>query len=121
MENVKGILSSKVEGEGIFERVLADGVFAAATRLYGITFARRDDLRGYTNECRVYEVHDVDDRPFAAGIPVGTVTAVISPAGRATVTAVVEPAMALSRSRVVGVLRTEPRAEPRPAVTAGAS
>lgn len=63
----------------------------------------------------------VDDRPFAAGIPVGTVTAVISPAGRATVTAVVEPAMALSRSRVVGVLRTEPRAEPRPAVTAGAS
>ena len=63
----------------------------------------------------------VDDRPFAAGIPVGTVTAVISPAGRATVTAVVEPAMALSRSRVVGILRTEPRAEPRPAVTAGTS
>ena len=40
-----------------------------------------------------------------AGIPVGTVTAVISPAGRATVTAVVEPAMALSRYRVVGEKR----------------
>ncbi len=48
-----------------FERVLADGVFAAATGLYGITFARRDDLRGYTDECRIYEVHDVDGRPFA--------------------------------------------------------
>ncbi len=48
-----------------FERVLVDGVFAAATHLYGITFARRDDLSGYTDECRVYEVHDVDDRRFA--------------------------------------------------------
>ncbi|MGV8850051.1 MAG: M3 family metallopeptidase [Propionibacteriaceae bacterium] len=48
-----------------FERVLADGVFAAATQLYGITFTRRDDLRGYTEECRVYEVHDIDGRPMA--------------------------------------------------------
>ncbi len=48
-----------------FERVLVDGVFAAATQLYGITFARRDDLRGYTDECRTYEVHDVDGRPMA--------------------------------------------------------
>ncbi len=48
-----------------FERVLTDGVFAAATQLYGITFARRDDLRGYTDECRIYEVHDVDGRGIA--------------------------------------------------------
>ena len=48
-----------------FERVLADGVFAAATQLYGITFGRRDDLRGYTDECRIYEVIDVDGRPMA--------------------------------------------------------
>jgi len=48
-----------------FERVLADGVFAAATGLYGITFIRRDDLRGYTDECRVFEVHDTDGRPMA--------------------------------------------------------
>ncbi len=48
-----------------FERVLVDGVFAAATGLYGITFVRRDDLAGYTDECRVFEVHDADDRPMA--------------------------------------------------------
>ncbi len=43
-----------------FERVLTDGVFEAATRLYGITFSRRDDLRGYTRDCRTYEVVDAD-------------------------------------------------------------
>ncbi len=48
-----------------FERVLADGVFAAATGLYGITFVRRTDLTGYTDECRVFEVHDTDGRPMA--------------------------------------------------------
>ena len=48
-----------------FERVLLDGVFAAATGLYGITFVPRDDLHGYTDECRVYEVHDTDGRPMA--------------------------------------------------------
>ncbi|HSN10816.1 MAG TPA: M3 family metallopeptidase [Propionibacteriaceae bacterium] len=48
-----------------FERVLVDGVFAAATGLYGITFVRRSDLAGYTDECRVFEVHDADDQPMA--------------------------------------------------------
>jgi peptidyl-dipeptidase Dcp len=48
-----------------FERVLIDGVFAAATGLYGITFVRRDDLRGYTDECRTFEVHDADGTPMA--------------------------------------------------------
>lgn len=48
-----------------FERVLVDGVFAAATGLYGITFVPRTDLRGYTDDCRVYEVHDTDGRPMA--------------------------------------------------------
>ena len=48
-----------------FERVLVDGVFAAATGLYGITFVRRDDLRGYTDECRTYQVHDADGTPMA--------------------------------------------------------
>lgn len=41
-----------------FDRVLADGVFAAATALYGITFHRRDDLVGYTPDARVYEVRE---------------------------------------------------------------
>ncbi|MDO5285821.1 MAG: M3 family metallopeptidase [Actinomycetia bacterium] len=48
-----------------FERVLEDGVLAAATGLYGITFSRRDDVPGYTDESRVYEVHDHDGRPMA--------------------------------------------------------
>ncbi len=49
-----------------FERVLVDGVFAAATELYGITFTPRQDLVGYTDECRVYEVNDADGRSMAA-------------------------------------------------------
>lgn len=43
-----------------FDRVLVDGVFAAATALYGITFHRREDLVGYTPDTRVYEVREED-------------------------------------------------------------
>ncbi|SDH97728.1 M3 family metallopeptidase [Agrococcus jejuensis] len=42
------------------ERVLQDGVFAAATQIYGVTFAERDDLHGYHPDVRVFEVHDAD-------------------------------------------------------------
>ena len=42
------------------ERVLHDGVFHAATELYGITFTRRKDLVGYHHDVQVYEVHDAD-------------------------------------------------------------
>ncbi|WP_456824374.1 M3 family metallopeptidase [Cellulomonas sp. P5_E12] len=42
------------------ERVLADGVFRAATALYGITFAERHDLVGYHPDVRVFEVFDED-------------------------------------------------------------
>lgn len=45
------------------ERVLADGVFAAATDLYGLTFHRREDLRGYHPDVRVYEVLEADGAP----------------------------------------------------------
>ena len=41
-----------------FERVLTRGVFAAATKLYGITFHERTDLVGYTPEARVFEVRE---------------------------------------------------------------
>ncbi|MCL2736893.1 MAG: M3 family metallopeptidase [Propionibacteriaceae bacterium] len=41
-----------------FETVLEKGVFAAAHRLYGLTFHRRDDIAGYTPECVTYEVRD---------------------------------------------------------------
>lgn len=42
------------------ERVLHEGVFAAATGLFGITFEPRPDLAGYNDEVRVWEVKDAD-------------------------------------------------------------
>lgn len=42
------------------ERVLTEGVFGAATALYGLTFAERRDLPGYHPDVRVYEVFDAD-------------------------------------------------------------
>ncbi|MDY0983197.1 M3 family metallopeptidase [Microbacterium sp. CFBP9023] len=42
------------------ERVLKDGVFFAATKLYGVTFAERRDLRAYHPGARVFEVRDAD-------------------------------------------------------------
>ncbi|MGJ0388567.1 M3 family metallopeptidase [Microbacterium sp. CGR1] len=42
------------------ERVLQDGVFFAATRLYGVTFAERHDLVAYHPGARVFEVHNAD-------------------------------------------------------------
>lgn len=42
------------------DAVLREGVLRAAERLYGITFAERDDLPGYHPDVRVFEVFDVD-------------------------------------------------------------
>ncbi|MBT2247731.1 M3 family metallopeptidase [Arthrobacter sp. BHU FT2] len=42
------------------DRVLRDGVFHAATSLYGVTFHERDDLAGYHPDVRVWEVRDAD-------------------------------------------------------------
>ena len=41
-------------------RVLFDGVFFAATKLFGITFTERTDLTAYHPEARVFEVHNED-------------------------------------------------------------
>ena len=46
-------------------RVLQDGVFYAANRLYGITFKERKDLPVYQTDVRVFEVTDVDGKPLA--------------------------------------------------------
>jgi peptidyl-dipeptidase Dcp len=46
------------------ERALHDGVFFAATRLYGITFAERSDLVAYHPDTRVFEVTDADGSPL---------------------------------------------------------
>lgn len=45
------------------ERVLRDGVFFAANRLYGLTFTERTDLDGYHPDVRVFEVFEEDGTP----------------------------------------------------------
>ncbi|MHC6220889.1 M3 family metallopeptidase [Arthrobacter sp. MMS24-S77] len=42
------------------DRVLVDGVFFAATSLFGITFHERKDLKGYHPDVRVWEVRNED-------------------------------------------------------------
>lgn len=42
------------------ERVLRDGVFRAATELYGITFQERPELPAYHPDARVFEVFNAD-------------------------------------------------------------
>ena len=49
-----------------FERVLHEGVFAAATALYGITFHERPELVGYTDQARVFEVREEDGNVLGA-------------------------------------------------------
>jgi peptidyl-dipeptidase Dcp len=46
------------------ERVLQDGVFAAAGRLYGLSFAERPDLPVYHPGARVFEVFQEDGSPL---------------------------------------------------------
>lgn len=45
--------------------VLENGVFFAATKLYGITFKERKDLPVYNPTVRVFEVFDADGKPMA--------------------------------------------------------
>ena len=49
-----------------FERVLQEGVLAAATALYGITFTERPELVGYTDQARVFEVREEDGSVLGA-------------------------------------------------------
>ncbi|MGP9723979.1 M3 family metallopeptidase [Corynebacterium sp. AOP40-9SA-29] len=52
------------------ERVLRDGAFFAAERLYGITVTPREDLVGYHPDVRVWEVKEAD---AAGGQPIGLI------------------------------------------------
>ncbi|WP_141012983.1 M3 family metallopeptidase [Nocardioides sambongensis] len=45
------------------ERVLHEGVFRAATELFGLSFTERTDLDGYHPEVRVFEVAEEDGTP----------------------------------------------------------
>ncbi|HEY4084369.1 MAG TPA: M3 family metallopeptidase [Bryobacteraceae bacterium] len=47
------------------DRVLRDGVFYAATQLYGITFKERKDIPVYAPDVKVFEVSNADGTPLA--------------------------------------------------------
>jgi peptidyl-dipeptidase Dcp len=47
------------------DRVLKDGVFFAANKLYGLTFKERKDLPVYQPDVRVFEVFDADGKHLA--------------------------------------------------------
>jgi peptidyl-dipeptidase Dcp len=47
------------------DRVLQDGVFFAANKLYGLTFKERHDIPLYQPDVRSYEVFDADGTPIA--------------------------------------------------------
>jgi len=47
------------------DRVLQDGVFFAANKLYGITFKERHDIPVYQSDVRVFEVFDADGTSMA--------------------------------------------------------
>jgi len=46
------------------DRVLQDGVFYAANRMYGLTFKERHDIPVYQPDVRVFEVFDADGSPL---------------------------------------------------------
>jgi peptidyl-dipeptidase Dcp len=46
------------------DRVLHDGIFLAASRLYGVGFTERHDLPVYADGVRVFEVSDADGSPL---------------------------------------------------------
>jgi len=56
---------SEIKQYFLLDRVLQDGVFFAANKLYGITFKERHDLPVYQPDVRVFEVFDADGKSFA--------------------------------------------------------
>ena len=47
------------------DRVLQDGVFFAAEKLYGLSFEERNDLPTYHPDVRIFEVFEADGSPLA--------------------------------------------------------
>jgi peptidyl-dipeptidase Dcp len=117
------------------DRVLTDGVFFAATSLYGITFHERTDLAGYHPDVRVWEVRNEDGS--ALGLFLGDYYTRASKRGGAWMNSLVEQSELLGTAPVVinnlniskppageptlltlDELRTDvPRVRPRPART----
>ncbi|MFC0153465.1 M3 family metallopeptidase [Xanthomonas dyei] len=57
--------ASQIKPYFALDTVLTDGVFYAATQLYGITFKQRTDIPTYHPDVKVYEVFDVDGTSLA--------------------------------------------------------
>jgi peptidyl-dipeptidase Dcp len=57
--------SDKLKEYFEFNRVLEDGVFYAATQLYGITFRERKDIPTWSPDMRVFDVIDADGKEIA--------------------------------------------------------
>ena len=81
------------------ERVLNDGVFWAATKLFGITFTPRADLKAYHPEARIWEVKNEDGS--ALGLYIGDFYTRDSKRGGAWMSAFVEQNHLLGQLPVV--------------------
>ncbi|EIE99082.1 M3 family metallopeptidase [Saccharomonospora glauca] len=81
------------------DRVLRDGVFFAATKLYGLTFTERHDLPTYHPDVRVFEVFDADGSPL--GLFLGDYYARESKRGGAWMNSYRTPSRLLGRKPVV--------------------
>ncbi len=93
-----------------YHRVLHEGVFAAATALYGITFHERADLVGYTNDADVYEVREQDGS--ALGVVVLDPYTRSTKQGGAWMTSIVDQAHLTGTRPVVTNTCNFPRAAP---------
>ena len=80
-------------------RVLRDGVFYAAGRLYGLTFTERPDLQGYHPDVRVFEVFEEDGTPL--GLFLGDFYARETKRGGAWMTSLVKQSRLLGEKPVV--------------------
>ncbi|TFD19739.1 M3 family metallopeptidase [Cryobacterium sp. TMT2-23] len=81
------------------ERVLRDGVFYAASRLYGVTFTERPDLVAWHPEARVFEVTEADGSPV--GLYIGDFYTRDSKRGGAWMNSLVSQSALLDSSAVV--------------------
>jgi peptidyl-dipeptidase Dcp len=91
--------TSKFKPHFELERVLNDGVFWAATKLFGITFTPRADLKAYHPEARVWEVKNEDGS--ALGLYIGDFYTRDSKRGGAWMSAFVEQNHLLGQLPVV--------------------
>jgi peptidyl-dipeptidase Dcp len=81
------------------ERVLKDGVFFAAGKLFGITFKERSDLVTYHSEARAFEVFNEDGSPL--GLYIGDFYTRDSKRGGAWMNSLVEQSHLLGQLPVV--------------------